>query len=118
MFRNRNLPNVINRKLIAPIVDENETITMESVIKYQQHKPNPHEPIFLSVSQYEELCKTTYDGSIPFTFTCVVGDERKEEKNESSEEGVEETKDEIKISEVINDAEEPYVPSKKKKAKK
>ena len=121
MFRNRNLPNVVNRKLAAPVPDENEPVTMENIIKYQQHKFNPHEPIFLSVSQYEELCKTTYDGSVPFTFTCVVGDERKEEQNDSSE-GVEESKDDIRVTEIPNtmekEEEQPYVPKKKKTSRK
>ena len=120
MFRNRNLPNVVNRKLAAPDPDDNEPVTMENIIKFQQHKFNPHEPIFLSVSQYEELCKTTYDGSVPFTFTCVVGDERKEEQNDSSE-GVEESKDDI-VTEVSNaidvEEEQPYVPKRKKTNKK
>lgn len=81
MFRNRNLPNQINRN-VKEQQDVNEVITMENVIKYQQHKFNPREPLFLSVQQFEELCKTTYDGSVPFTITAIVGEERKEEKKE------------------------------------
>lgn len=102
-------------------LDHNEPVTMESVMKLQQHKPNPHEPIFLSVKQYEELCKTTYDGNVPFTFTAIVGDKRDDEARDvknDSDDGVEENKDDITVSEVVNDVEEPYVPSKKKKAKK
>lgn len=93
MFRNRTLPNQINRNVKAQ-QDLNESITMESVIKYQQHKFNPHEPLFLSVQQFEELCKTTYDGSVPFTITAVVGEERKEDKKDE-----EVKEDKIKVSE-------------------
>jgi hypothetical protein len=84
-----------------------------NVLKYQQHKYNPHEPLFLSVKQYEELCKTTYDGSVPFTFTCVV-----DNKDHTTSEGVEERKDDITVTEIQNESEEtPYAPKKKKSKK-
>lgn len=109
------------RSALVQDIDHTEPITMESVMKFQQHKFNPHEPLFLSVKQYEELCKTTYDGSVPFTFTAVVGDERKDDQNSSSE-GVEESKDDIVVTEVSNtiekEEEQPYVPKKKKTSRK
>jgi hypothetical protein len=74
-------------------LQHNESITMETIVKLQKHKFNPHEPTFLNRSQFEELCKSTYDGNVPFTITRL-GDTQQEGVQETKTEEVTETKTE------------------------
>ena len=74
-------------------LQHNESITMETIVKLQKHKFNPHEPTFLNRSQFEELCKSTYDGNVPFTITRL-GDTQHEGVQETKIEEVTETKTE------------------------
>jgi hypothetical protein len=123
MFRHLNNPNIVNRNFKQE-QDHNETINMESIVKIQKHKFNPHEPIFLSVSQFEELCKTTYDGNTPFTITAIVDKDKEISANE-----INEKIDNITITEIKNEEPEypapnsnvdpePYVYKKQKQKKK
>lgn len=114
MFRRNNLQNNVRRgvsQLSEP--QHNETITLHDITKLQQHKYNPHEPIFLSVKQYEEICKNTYDGNVPFTITAIVGQDDKKEGVEENKEG-EQKPDGIIVTEVQQEVqqEEEYVPKK------
>lgn len=107
MFRHLNNPNIINRNFKQE-QDHNDTINMESIVKLQKQKFNPHEPIFLSVSQFEELCKTTYDGSYPFTITAIVNKDEISAKLEE-EKKLNEKMDNITITEIKN--QEPEYPA-------
>lgn len=90
MFRRLNLHNDVNRnKKLIP--EHNDSINIGTIISVQKHKLNPHEPTFLNKSQFEELCKYTYDGNVPFTITRIV----------DTNQGVEETKtDAISVEEI------------------
>lgn len=102
MFRHLSLPNNHNRNTKLQL-DQSDIINMETIVKLQKQKSNPHEPTFLSKCQYEELCKTTYDGNVPFTITPIV-------------EGVEEIKqEEIKQEETYVYKKTPVKRNKKDK---
>jgi hypothetical protein len=119
MFRRNNLPNIVRRG-VEPLKepDDNETITIHDITRIQQHKFNPHEPIFLSVRQYEEICKNTYDGNVPFTITAIVGqDEKKKEEGVEESKNDEQKSDGIIVTEVKEvQTEDPYVPKKVNKS--
>jgi hypothetical protein len=114
MFRRTTLPNNVRRGVeVLPDPHDNETITIHDITRIQQHKYNPHEPIFLSVKQYEEICKNTYDGAVPFTISAIVGqDDKKDGVKESKNQ--EQKSDGISVTEVSKEVqtEEPYVPKK------